>query len=176
MRRGHTSVLLIRQGDDQRPRSPLNTHLRHMQPPPPHTQPAGSQPHRLVLTVLTSRLLPPAPSPHRPLVHTLTFLLFAVDYYTHTELVGQVHGIYVINTMNEAKCMWANMHTYMHTHTDTHTHTHQSLVSHNSTPHHGILHINWCCLVAIFTSTTTPETNTLLSHFPHSGLYQIRAR
>ena len=36
--------------------------------------------------------------------------------------------------------------TYTHTHSD-----HHSLVSHNSTPHHGILHINWCCLVAIFT-------------------------
>lgn len=40
----------------------------------------------------------------------------------------------------------------MHVSKHTHSHTdHHSLVSHNSTPHHGIFHINWCCLVAIFT-------------------------
>lgn len=49
----------------------------------------------------------------------------------------------------------------------THTHTqtcrdHHSLVSHNSTRHHGILHINWCCLVAIF----TPPQPLRQTHYP----------
>lgn len=50
------------------------------------------------------------------------------------------------------KCITYLSGTYTHTHTRRRAHTdHHSLVSHNSTRHHGILHINWCSLAAIFT-------------------------
>lgn len=136
MRRGHTSILLIRHGDDyRRSCSPLNTLLRHT---PPRSQPGASHAGSLwpLLTVIPSRLL------------------------RCFRLVAPFLSLSLIHT---------------HTHSRTHKHTdHHSLVNHNSTPHHGILHINRCCLVAIFTPLQ-PLRQTL-SHFPHLALYQITTR
>lgn len=84
-------------------------------------------------------------------------LSVAMDYFTPSWMSQEVVGNINVHQMNERRTH-VQMHniyrepTHTHTHTHRRAHTdHHSLVSHNSTRHHGILHINWCCLAAIFT-------------------------
>lgn len=83
-------------------------------------------------------------------------LSVAMDYFTPSWMSQEVVGNINVHQMNESSTH-VQMHNIsignLHTHTRRRAHTdHHSLVSHNSTRHHGILHINWCCLAAIFTS------------------------
>lgn len=138
MRRGHTSVL-IRHGGWPWALTLLSTHsLRHT---PPHT--ASQEPARSAGFFFCTAIYP-THLPPKPLSLFNSHILSPGRYCTRS-WVSQEKGNYIkVNQLQwtyESKCMSRRL-----THRDLH-----SLVSHNSTRHRGILHINWCCLVAIFT-------------------------
>lgn len=169
MRRGHTSVLLIRHGDDQRSHSPLNTLLRHT---PPRSQPGAGHAGSLSPSFPLARWFPAFPwslPPSLTHTHTLSLGCNGLLYTMLEESSGPIlfkffKWMKTTLDINPNACKQTLAHRDHHQLGESHQH---------STPWNPSyqLVLSRCYIYP----TTTPETNTL-SHFPHSALYQIRAR